>query len=185
MQNKSDESAICRRHAPSAPPYASHRCSPSCSSSLSSSLSASRWTCPGAPGGVDQAHNRAAPRVRADAVTRPIAQIVARHFSVGLSDVYAKDRGCAQVALARQAAIYIAHVVLRLTYVDAGAAFDRDRTTASHACRRIEDRRDDAAFDARMAMIERECMAALAISVAAHGQELPAGTIHAGLEVRA
>lgn len=55
----------------------------------------------------------------------------------------------------RQIAMYVCHVVLRLSLSDIGAAFGRDRTTAGHACNRVEDRRDDAAFDAFVSAIER------------------------------
>lgn len=55
----------------------------------------------------------------------------------------------------RQIAMYICHVVLRLSLSDIGAAFGRDRTTVGHACNVVEDRRDDAAFDAFVSLIER------------------------------
>lgn len=55
----------------------------------------------------------------------------------------------------RQIAMYVCHVVLRLSLSDIGAAFGRDRTTVGHACNVVEDRRDDAAFDAFVATIER------------------------------
>ncbi len=55
----------------------------------------------------------------------------------------------------RQIAMYVCHVVLRLSLSDIGAAFGRDRTTVGHACNVVEDRRDDAAFDAFVSVIER------------------------------
>ena len=55
----------------------------------------------------------------------------------------------------RQIAMYVCHVVLRISMSDIGAAFGRDRTTVGHACNVVEDRRDDAAFDAFVATIER------------------------------
>lgn len=55
----------------------------------------------------------------------------------------------------RQVAMYVCHVVLRLSLSDIGAAFGRDRTTVGHACNVVEDRRDDAAFDAFVSAIER------------------------------
>ena len=55
----------------------------------------------------------------------------------------------------RQIAMYVCHVVLRLSMADIGAAFGRDRTTVGHACNVVEDRRDDAAFDAFVSAIER------------------------------
>ena len=55
----------------------------------------------------------------------------------------------------RQVAMYVCHVVLRLSMSEIGAAFGRDRTTVGHACNVVEDRRDDAAFDAFVSAIER------------------------------
>lgn len=55
----------------------------------------------------------------------------------------------------RQLAMYVSHVVLRLSLSEIGAAFGRDRTTVGHACNVVEDRRDDASFDAFVAAIER------------------------------
>ena len=55
----------------------------------------------------------------------------------------------------RQIAMYVCHVVLRLSLSDIGAAFGRDRTTVGHACNVVEDRRDDASFDAFVSAIER------------------------------
>lgn len=55
----------------------------------------------------------------------------------------------------RQIAMYVSHVVLSLSLSDIGAAYGRDRTTVGHACNVVEDRRDDAAFDAFVAAIER------------------------------
>lgn len=55
----------------------------------------------------------------------------------------------------RQIAMYVCHVVLRLSQADIGVAFGRDRTTVGHACNRVEDRRDDVAFDAFVSAVER------------------------------
>ena len=51
--------------------------------------------------------------------------------------------------------MYVCHVVLRLSQADIGVAFGRDRSTVGHACNRVEDRRDDVAFDAFVSAIER------------------------------
>lgn len=64
-------------------------------------------------------------------------------------------RGEAEVALARQLAMYLMHVVLGRIYLDVGRFFGRDRTTVSHACAVIEDMRDDPQFDAEVARLER------------------------------
>lgn len=56
-------------------------------------------------------------------------------------------RCTARVASARQAAIYFAHIVFAANLTRAGGIFGRDRTTARHACFRMEDWRDDARID--------------------------------------
>lgn len=63
-------------------------------------------------------------------------------------------RGGARQALARQVAIYLGHVGCGFTYARIGRLYGRDRTTAAHACAVVEDRRDDAAFDRVLALLE-------------------------------
>ncbi|MCJ7996163.1 chromosomal replication initiator DnaA [Rhizobium cremeum] len=55
----------------------------------------------------------------------------------------------------RQIAMYVCHVALQMPLAEIGDAFGRDRTTVAHACHVVEDRRDDPAFDAFVAIIER------------------------------
>lgn len=69
----------------------------------------------------------------------------------------------------RQIAMYVAHVVLRLSLTDIGIAYGRDRTTVGHACNVVEDRRDDAAYDRFVAGIERIVTSALELRGVAHG----------------
>jgi chromosomal replication initiation ATPase DnaA len=64
------------------------------------------------------------------------------------------SRCSAEVAEARQLAMYLMHVILRRTYVEVGAYFRRDRTTVAHACARVEDHRDSSQFEAFVAHIE-------------------------------
>jgi chromosomal replication initiation ATPase DnaA len=87
------------------------------------------------------------------------AALVARAFHLPSADLLARTRR-ADVALARQVAIYVAHVGLAETLTAAGRRFGRDRTTAAHACRRVEDRRDDPHFDGLVAAIEAAVAAA-------------------------
>ena len=82
-----------------------------------------------------------------------LAAVVARAFQLPAADLSAPTRR-ADVALARQVAIYVAHVGLAETLTAAGRRFGRDRSTAAHACRRVEDRRDDRRFDGFVAAIE-------------------------------
>jgi chromosomal replication initiation ATPase DnaA len=55
----------------------------------------------------------------------------------------------------RQIAMYVCHVALQIPILDIGVAFGRDRTTVSHACHVVEDRRDDPAYDEFVAAVER------------------------------
>jgi chromosomal replication initiation ATPase DnaA len=88
-----------------------------------------------------------------------LAAVVARAFHLPAADLSAPTRR-ADVALARQVAIYVAHVGLAETLTAAGRRFGRDRSTAAHACRRVEDRRDDPCFDGLVARIEAAVAAA-------------------------
>lgn len=55
----------------------------------------------------------------------------------------------------RQIAMYVCHVQLGIAMSDIGPCFGRDRTTVGHACQVVEDRRDEPAFDAFVATLER------------------------------
>ena len=76
-------------------------------------------------------------------------------FGVKMADLHRPNRGRANIALARQAAMYLAHTGLGLSMAEAGVLFERDRTTVSHACALIEDRREDASFDLALELLER------------------------------
>ena len=54
---------------------------------------------------------------------------------------------CLKAVFARQVAMYIATVGFGMSYARVAAALGRDRSTVQHACRAVEDRRDDPAFD--------------------------------------
>jgi len=83
-----------------------------------------------------------------------IEQAVVQVFGVGRDDLHRLSRGRAKVALARQVAMYLAHVACGLTLTDTGRLFGRDRTTVAHACGVIEDRRDDPLFDRSLDLLE-------------------------------
>lgn len=55
----------------------------------------------------------------------------------------------------RQISMYVCHVALSMPYGEIAEAFGVDRTTVSHACHVVEDRRDDAAFDTFVSTVER------------------------------
>ena len=76
-------------------------------------------------------------------------------FGVHTGDLQLARRGRAQVALARQTGMYLAHVGFSLSPTEVGFLFERDRTTVAHACALIEDRRDDRDFDRALELLER------------------------------
>lgn len=86
---------------------------------------------------------------------RFLESVVSCTFDVPLEGVRSAARGPAPVALSRQVAMYLAHTRLGLSFSAAGALFDRDRTTAAHACRTVEDCRDDQHFDETLGYLER------------------------------
>ncbi len=65
-----------------------------------------------------------------------------------------RSRGrAAPVSLARQMAMYLAHVAFRLSFTQVGNLFGRDRTTVAHACGVIEDLRDDEHLDRALTVL--------------------------------
>ncbi len=94
---------------------------------------------------------------RQDAVSMTgfVEALVESAFGVAHSALHAPGRGEAQVAFARQVAIYLSRVRLGLSYSAAGRFFGRDRTTAAHACRVIEERREESSLDLLLDCLER------------------------------
>ena len=99
---------------------------------------------------------------RAEAVQYAVEPSVAAIFGVDVDDLHGSRRGSPPVAFARQVAMYLAHVVCRLSLSEIGAVFARDRSTVAHACGLVEDQRDDPIFDAKLDYLERAVLALLA-----------------------
>ena len=81
--------------------------------------------------------------------------LVAAAFAVAVDELRAGTRRSKPVAFARQSAMYLAHTALGLSYSQIASIFGRDRTTAAHACRVIEERRDEPLLDLVLAALER------------------------------
>ena len=86
---------------------------------------------------------------------RVIDPAVAAVFEVDIRELRIATRGSPRTALARQVAMYLAHVVCGLSLTEVGTLFARDRTTVAHACSVVEDRRDDPELDGRLEHLER------------------------------
>jgi chromosomal replication initiation ATPase DnaA len=93
-------------------------------------------------------------RTPANVPREAIEQAVIQVFGIAYKDLRRTTRGRAKVALARQVAMYLAHVGCGLSLTETGRLFERDRTTVAHACGVIEDRRDDPTFDRALDLLE-------------------------------
>jgi chromosomal replication initiation ATPase DnaA len=100
-------------------------------------------------------------RRRADPETERLCRLAqtaaAAAFGVSRSELRAPSRCSATIAFARQSAMYLAHVTLGLNIAAVANVFGRDRSTAVHACRLVEDRRDDPLLDAVFEALEDVC----------------------------
>ncbi len=83
-----------------------------------------------------------------------VEAIVAASLRLPVARLHANSRCSAPVAFARQVAMYISHVSLKQPVPDIGKHFGRDRTTVTHACEVIEDRREDPDVDRLLTSIE-------------------------------
>jgi chromosomal replication initiation ATPase DnaA len=90
---------------------------------------------------------------RADPAALAVITLVAETRGLALADLLRTTRSQAHIAAARQLAMYLVNVKLGRTMTEIGVLFGRDRTTVSHACRVIEDRREGA-FDRDIERLE-------------------------------
>jgi chromosomal replication initiation ATPase DnaA len=84
-----------------------------------------------------------------------VTQILVAHvYGVSLDALLAATRKGRRAAEARQVAMYLAHVALRMNLAAVARNFGRDRATARHACRRVEEMREDPERDRLLARLE-------------------------------
>jgi chromosomal replication initiation ATPase DnaA len=79
---------------------------------------------------------------------------VSHVMGVPLGDLCAVTRRRPEAAFARQAAIYLCHVVFGIGITDVARAFGRDPSTVIHAIRRVEEMRDDCESERLLHMLE-------------------------------
>lgn len=103
-----------------------------------------------------------ADRRRDEVVQRCDAMIdlMAALFGVPSREIRRVGRTGNDISRLRQIAMYVAHVVFRLSMREVGRGFGRDRTTVLYACHTVEDLRDDVEFDRIVALAERVAIAA-------------------------
>ncbi|WP_199090893.1 helix-turn-helix domain-containing protein [Bosea sp. ASV33] len=100
--------------------------------------------------------------LRATAEARLAEVATAAAARIPLAGLRAANRGRKPIALARQTAMYLAHVAFGLSLTRVGICFGRDRTTVRHACALIEDRRDDPRLEFGLTALEAALLAAMA-----------------------
>lgn len=88
-------------------------------------------------------------------IARMAKEIACEAYGVSHCALHGNQRGDSRLALARQTAMYLAHVVGQLTLNETATLFKRDRSTVSHACMNIEDRRDSPVFDLQIEYMEK------------------------------
>ncbi|MEL7273050.1 MAG: helix-turn-helix domain-containing protein [Pseudomonadota bacterium] len=98
---------------------------------------------------TDQGHENYRDRV-CDLCERTVAVML----DVPLKSLRQKTRSTADIALARQVAMYLCHTTFSLLLTEVGLHFKRDRTTVAHACALVEEKRDDLAFDTLICQLE-------------------------------
>lgn len=80
---------------------------------------------------------------------------VTLEFGTPILDITSKNRGANDICLARQVSMYLMNVVFGVSLTRIGRVFNRDRSTASHACNVIEEYRDDPLLDQKITRLEQ------------------------------
>lgn len=94
-------------------------------------------------------------RRQPDPQVERVVDLVCAEYRVSAASLMQASRGQAEIAQARQVAMYLCYVVLGRKHATIARLFGRDRSTASYACARIEDMRDDQAFDDQLSRLEQ------------------------------
>jgi chromosomal replication initiation ATPase DnaA len=79
---------------------------------------------------------------------------VSRVTGVALRDLFAQTRRPPRIALTRQIAMYLSHVVFEMSVTEVALGFGRDPSTVAYAFRRVEELRDDPELDRTLEWLE-------------------------------
>lgn len=122
------------------------------------------------------AHNLSSiPHLFQQEPAQQVIELVAGVSGVTAGELLQSRRGRLLVARNRQLAMYLLHIVFSYNMKQVGDFFGRDRTTVAHACARVEDRRDEPAFETMICDLEAQLEAlrrqqALTLQVAECGE---------------
>lgn len=87
-------------------------------------------------------------------VAQEASLVTAEVTGVPSSQIMSSKGAKAAIVLARQLAMYLAHVVGQMSLGQVSSEFGRDRTTVGYSCNAIEDRRDSPMFDKQIEEME-------------------------------
>ena len=99
-----------------------------------------------------------------------VLKLVSTLEKVAMVDLLSSSRGQSDICLARQMAMYLIHTVFSVPYHRVAIFLKRDRTTISHACRLVEDLRDNEEFDKRLETMENLLVSARALGEIVEGR---------------
>jgi chromosomal replication initiation ATPase DnaA len=97
-----------------------------------------------------------------------VTQLVSLATGIPAAEINTARRTTNAAVRARHLAIYLTHITFHWPLHRVAYAFGRDRTTCGHACRKIEDLRENVDFDRRLAELEA-CLR----QAPAHAEALP------------
>ncbi len=85
---------------------------------------------------------------------RLVMAAVSLEFGVPDIEVWSQTKGDSRSSFARQIGMYLTHIVFEINLSRVARTFNRDRSTASHACRVVEESRDDELIDDKLTRLE-------------------------------
>lgn len=83
-----------------------------------------------------------------------IVSSVSLEFSVPEKSILSDQKGTSEVSYSRQIAMYLMHCIFGITKSRIGEVFGRHFSTVSHACKVIEEQRDDPVLDDKLINLE-------------------------------
>lgn len=83
-----------------------------------------------------------------------VVAAVGLEFGTPYMEVKSKSKGRTDICFARQVAMYLMNVAYGVSLTRIGKTFNRDRSTAGHACNVIEDCREDPLVDEKILRLE-------------------------------
>lgn len=88
------------------------------------------------------------------ALARLVMAAVTLEFGIPEAILYSPTKGSSRASFARQIGMYLTHIVYEINLSRVARVFGRDRSTVSHACRVVEEYRDDPVIDEKLNKLE-------------------------------